>query len=144
MTTVSSTAPPRSGRARPPWAAPVLHLAAVAATLVVAVRSPEESGHYPTCPFLAITGWWCPGCGSLRAVHALAHGDVGTAIDRNVLTVAAIPFAAIAWVMWLVRRTRPQRPPGRGVPAPAIWAGLILLVAFGVFRNTGPGAWFAP
>ena len=37
-------------------------------------------GHYPTCPFLAITGWYCPGCGSLRAVHDLLHGDLAGAV----------------------------------------------------------------
>src|SRR5690606_29528852 len=46
-------------------------VAGAAATLVVATVSPEEPGHYPTCPFLALTGAWCPGCGSLRALHAL-------------------------------------------------------------------------
>ena len=40
---------------------------------------PNQPGHYPTDPFLAITGLYCPGCGTLRALHALARGDLLTA-----------------------------------------------------------------
>lgn len=136
---------PRERSTRAALSAPLLTLAATAsATALVAVRSPEESGHYPTCPFLAITGWWCPGCGSMRAVHALAHGDVGTAIDRNVLTVAAIPVALAAWVLWVKRSLHPTGRPARGVPSTVVWSVLLLVAAFGVFRNTGAGEWFAP
>ena len=34
---------------------------------VVAVLDPNEPGHYPTCPFLRLTGLGVPGCGSLAA-----------------------------------------------------------------------------
>ena len=42
---------------------------ALAATAYVGLVDPNESGHYPTCPFLALTGRFCPGCGSLRAAR---------------------------------------------------------------------------
>ncbi|MEJ2068687.1 MAG: DUF2752 domain-containing protein, partial [Deltaproteobacteria bacterium] len=35
---------------------------------------PGQSPIYPPCPFHLITGLYCPGCGSLRALHALFHG----------------------------------------------------------------------
>jgi hypothetical protein len=40
---------------------------ALAAAALVHVVDPNDSGNYPTCPFLALTGRFCPGCGSLRA-----------------------------------------------------------------------------
>jgi hypothetical protein len=126
-------------------AAPLAVLAGgVAAVVVVATSDPEEPGHYPTCPFLSVTGWWCPGCGSLRAVHALAHGDIGTAIDRNVLTVLAVPALVLAWVAWL-RRTVTGRPRSRwAAPPAALWGLLATVVAFWVLRNVPVGSWLAP
>ncbi|MGQ0843361.1 MAG: DUF2752 domain-containing protein [Sporichthyaceae bacterium] len=117
---------------------------ALAGLGVVATLSPEETGHYPTCPILAVTGAFCPGCGSLRSLHALAGGDLGTALERNVLFVASLPLALWAWAAWVRRRAI-----GR---APQIWASAVpLLVAFGVLvlgfavlRNTSWGSWLAP
>lgn len=123
--------------------AAVLAAAAVAVGVVAAV-DPEQAGHYPTCPFLSVTGLYCPGCGSLRAVHALAHGDVVTAVDRNVLVVAALPALAASWVLW-ARRVAAGRPrTGPGAPAAAVWALLGVIIAFWVLRNLPAGAWLTP
>ena len=45
------------------------------ALATLATVDPNQPGHYPTCPFLATTGFYCPGCGALRAVHDLLHGE---------------------------------------------------------------------
>ncbi len=37
---------------------------------------PLKVSFYPHCPFFMLTGYKCPGCGSLRALHALLHGKV--------------------------------------------------------------------
>ncbi|MGQ0466886.1 MAG: DUF2752 domain-containing protein [Sporichthyaceae bacterium] len=131
----------RAQRTAAPAAVGVAVLAALA---VVAVRNPEEPGHYPTCPFYAATDLYCPGCGSLRAVHALAHGDLGTAIDRNVLAVAVLPFFAVLWVVWM-RRGLTGRPAGSWM-APVSWlyAFLGVVAAFWIFRNVPAGSWLAP
>jgi hypothetical protein len=118
-------------------------LGAAAAVSVVAVVDPNESGHYPTCPFLALTGHWCPGCGSLRALHALAHGDVLGAVGRNVLLVASLPLLAWLWLRW-VRRSWTGTPRPALAPPVLIWAGLVLVLAFAVLRNLPIGAALAP
>jgi len=142
MTTYAPAGPTRG--VRPTLAGPLgVAALAVAAVGVVAVVDPNEAGHYPTCPFLALTGLACPGCGSLRAVHALAHGDVGTALGLNLLTVLAVVPLVVIWARWLVRsRTGASR---RTVaPAPLLWGMLVLVVAFGVLRNLPAFAWLAP
>lgn len=139
-------APARPRTRRPgAWRGPVAALAAVSAGIAtVAVVSPEEPGHYPTCPFLSLTGWACPGCGGLRAVHALTRGDVTTAVERNVLVVAAIPLLALIWVQWLRHRVAERPPRGRGAPAVLLWTLLGVVVAFWVVRNLPFGSWLAP
>jgi len=51
---------------------------------------------FPHCPFNTLTGLYCPGCGSQRAISSLLHGDVMQAIGFNVLMVASLPVLVYA------------------------------------------------
>ena len=100
----------------------------------------------PTCPFYAITGRYGPGCGTLRCLHALAHGHLGAAIDHNTLTVSLLPLVVAAWVSVGIAAVRGR--PAREWRLPT-WAGWVLASAFVVFwvlRNLSlPAlAWLAP
>jgi hypothetical protein len=118
-------------------------LAVMAGAAVLGVVSPELPGHYPPCPFQAVTGLFCPGCGGLRAVHALVHGDVVTAVQRNVLVVVLLPCVVLAWVAWIRRRL--HDPMAVWYPsAAASRALLVALVGFGVLRNLPGFAFLAP
>src|SRR4029078_9764705 len=77
--------------------------AAVASVALLAVVDPNEPGHYPTCPFLALTGFYCPGCGSMRAVHDLVHGDLSGSLARNPMTVVAVAVMLVAYAAWTRR-----------------------------------------
>jgi len=59
---------------------------------------PSQSGVFPRCPFLSLTGFKCPGCGSQRAIHALLHGDVGAAFGHNAMLLIALPWIAVLLV----------------------------------------------
>ncbi len=109
---------------------------AVAVVGLVAAVDPNEPGHYPPCLFRRLTGLHCPGCGSLRGIHALAHGDLLGAVGSNVLIVIALPVLAVLWLRWLHRC--------RTMPALALWAFAVLAVAFTVVRNLPFGAALAP
>ena len=109
--------------------------AAVFAALftLTATVSPEQPGHYPACPFRAITGYACPGCGSLRALHDLAHGHFTTALTHNAVLVMMLPFAAAAWLRAVTGRT--------GAVASPRWlcyAAMAILAMWTVIRNLPP------
>ena len=87
-----SIAPSGTTRGRELLSFVAVTAAGVGAIGMLAVVSPEEQGHYPTCPFLTITGYFCPGCGSLRAIHALTQGDIVTAWERNPLLLVMGPL----------------------------------------------------
>jgi len=116
--------------------------AAVAAVAVVSVSylaavNPHEGGNYPTCPSLLLTGFYCPGCGSLRAIHDLAHGDVVGALDMNILAVIAIPWLVWRWYAWTAAaagRTITRKP----APAWAIYALAGAIVVYWIARNLPP------
>jgi hypothetical protein len=124
---------------------PVLVLAgAAAAVTYVAMVDPNEQGHYPTCPFLAVTGYYCPGCGSLRMLHAAAHGQLGEAFGRNPLAFAFLPLLGYLWARWALASAR-----GRPVPSVRfrpwlVWAFIGLVLVFWLVRNLPVGHALAP
>jgi hypothetical protein len=150
------TAAPPAALAR--LTAPLLSAAGVlGATAVLYVRNPHQSGSYGFCPWNVLTGGYCPGCGGLRAVHDLAHGDLAAAASSNLLLVALLPVAVLLWAGWARSRWRgrPRPFPGRTSPyaRPALWSVAVVVLAFTALRNTGDlagsaglalGAWLAP
>lgn len=112
-------------------------------TVLVFFHDPNQPGSYGICPSIALTGRPCAGCGGLRAVHALTHGDVALALDQNVLVVAAIPVAAIVWLIvlrraWVGAPARPRLTLG-------FWlAVLAILLVFTVVRNIPAFSYLAP
>ena len=111
------------------------------ATLALRLRDPHEHAAWGLCPSAAL-GFSCPGCGGLRAVNDLTHGDVAAAASSNLAFVVALPFIVLGLALWAVGRWRgrPYRVP-IGVLRPVAYAGLALLLVFTVLRNlpAGPG-----
>jgi hypothetical protein len=116
---------------------------ALVGTAGLAVVDPNVPGHYPSCPFLAITGWYCPGCGALRAVHALANGDLTTALARNPFAVVALGYLVVAWVVWFWRTAR-GRPVQWSARPWALYGVLGAILLFGVLRNLPGWTWLSP
>jgi Protein of unknown function (DUF2752) len=116
---------------------------ALVGTGFVASVDPNVAGHYPTCPFLAVTGWYCPGCGALRAVHALAHGDILTALARNPFAVVAFAYLGVVWVLWL-ERTLTGRPSRWSTPPWMLYTMVGSILAFWVLRNVPGWTWLSP
>lgn len=62
---------------------------------VLYLFNPAVSALYPRCMFNLVTGYFCPGCGSLRALHHLLHGNFIDAAKMNPLLVTAIPIISV-------------------------------------------------
>ncbi len=77
------------------WGVCVLVLAVSGFLSVLWKYNPETSQIFPTCPFLRLTGLYCPGCGTLRALHHLLHINILEAIRYNVLSLVALVFLSI-------------------------------------------------
>ena len=65
---------------------------AVGGLSLIYLMDPETSDLYPPCPSLALTGLYCPGCGTLRALHQLTRGHPVAALDLNPLMMLLVPF----------------------------------------------------
>jgi hypothetical protein len=103
--------------------------AAVGALAYIGIGDPHSPDFaFPTCPFKALTGWYCPGCGGLRMTHDLLHGDLAAAVVDNVFLLVGLPMLA-AWL--LVRWRRGEKL----MPMPAIVVIAIAAITWTVVRN---------
>ena len=106
------------------------------ATLVtVGLRDPNAAGNYPTCPSISLFGVHCPGCGALRGLHELAHGDVLGMFARNALMPIGLVLLAWAWLSWTDRRLGHDRVPPLRPPVPVLYGATVVVVVFAVLRN---------
>ena len=120
----------------PLWAAyAVLAATGMAGLSIVYLFDPRSPGLYPICPFFGLTGCYCPGCGTLRALHQLMHGDIAAAFGYNAYAMLALPIIAYSFTVGGLRAYGLPAPPHIFVPAPLIWTLLIAVLAFWLLRN---------
>jgi hypothetical protein len=95
----------------------------------VGLNDPHNpSSLFPICPFKALTGLNCPGCGGLRMMHDVLHGDITAAVVDNVFLLVGLPLLA-AWLLYRWRRHQPL------LTKPALAVIVVAAVTWTVVRN---------
>jgi Protein of unknown function (DUF2752) len=101
----------------------------------LAFLDPAETTFIPMCPCRLLTGLYCPGCGSLRAIHAMTRLRIDRAFGYNPLLVLFVPlfiwfFAAnLATACWGPDKIKFSLPPAFAKSL------LLIIVAYFVIRN---------
>jgi hypothetical protein len=119
-------------------------------TIALHFRDPHSSGSWGYCPFYALTGLYCPGCGGLRAVNDLTNGDFAGAASSNLVLLVMIPVVVVFWLRWTGRAWSGAAPAPAGRERPGVRVGVwvvvlsVVLVVFVVLRNLPMGSWLAP
>jgi len=113
--------------------------ACAGATAFLYAVDPNRHAVYPQCLLYNTTGIYCAGCGATRAIHALLHGQVITALHDNALFVAAFPlllyvtgsYVLAAWSAnaWPAIRLDGRKLTQRGI------AIFLLMISFMILRN---------
>jgi hypothetical protein len=144
MATVYAPPEPPATRGRR-MLAPAATIGALSlATLALHVRDPHSSGTWGFCPSAAM-GWYCPGCGGLRAVNDLTNGQVGAALSSNIMVTLLIPVVVAGLLLWTSDRWRGRsRDLDGATVTKATIAFAAVAVTFSVVRNLAFGAWLAP
>jgi hypothetical protein len=107
----------------------------LAGLVLLRYANPATSRLFPPCPFLWLTGWYCPGCGSLRALHQLLHGNVRAAFAFNPFAVLAFPFLTYGGASRAAYLLNCRHFPSIFLPAWSIWTLFSAIVLFGILRN---------
>ena len=56
--------------------------------------NPTNYDLFPDCPFYTVTGAYCPGCGSQRAIHDIFHLNLLEALSHNAILVITLFLGA--------------------------------------------------
>ena len=108
---------------------------AAAASTVLFAFDPSRAEFYPPCPIRALTGLYCPGCGTCRALHELLHGHLAEAFGLNPVMVLLIPFLGYMLLPYVAFAVAGKRVPANSIPA--LWTRFALwaILAYWVLRN---------
>jgi len=85
------------------------------------------------CPFLAATGYDCPGCGATRCVCSIFRLQFYLAIQYN-LAVFIYFFPVMAWYIYCIYKVI-RRGKFAKIPGWFVWFTLAFFVCFWVVRN---------
>ena len=96
---------------------------------------PAQSDIFPPCPFRFLTGFDCPGCGTLRGLHQLLRGNILSALDLNVMMVLTLPYLGISLLTVLAADFTGRDVVRVPVPATLVWGILATIILFWVARN---------
>lgn len=122
--------------------APLL-VAATATMMCAAIWAGDPTtpnGPLPVCPTKALLGIDCPGCGSLRMLYSLMHGNLMAAARFNALGLAAVVLLVWAYLAWTYGRLAGRRVRSWQHGRWAAAATLAVVAAWFVVRNIS----FAP
>ncbi len=130
------------------WLQPVASaLAGAAALFYVRGFGNSVPNLIPPCPFHAVTGWWCPGCGLTRGTRALMHGHLQQALGFNLFTPLVLGVLIYTWLVWAVPRVGgPALPALSPIPRRTLFVLGTIALLFTIARNlaVAPLAALAP
>ena len=67
-------------------------------TILYSLDPATSQGVYPPSLTRTLGGFYCAGCGTLRGLHQILHGNIQAAWDLNPLLVVVLPYL----IYWLI------------------------------------------
>jgi len=125
------------------FAGAVLAATVLGSGAVLFFFNPSTHGFYPVCVFHKLTGLNCPGCGGTRAAYQLLHGHLLNALRDNALFILTL-VALMGRGLWFMARKVRHQPATLSVPPKALWALLVIAIAFSVLRNLPAFSFLSP
>lgn len=112
-------------------------LLAVIVTLAVLffALNPNEHAIFPRCPFNVLTGYYCPGCGSQRAIHSLLHLNFAGVARNNILFIPTVVLVVYHYTYSFVNSLFGLKLPNVFYLKHTPWVICLVIGAFAVLRN---------
>lgn len=90
---------------------------------------------YPPCPWYFLTKTYCPGCGSLRGLNGMIHGNLLSMFKHNILAGFSLPFLLYSYISIAIKGMKGYQLPNLGFTKAEIYFLLILLIIYAILRN---------
>jgi hypothetical protein len=99
------------------------------------VVDPAKHDFFPRCLFNSITGYYCPGCGSQRAVHSLLHLDFAGVVSQNFLFIPALLLILYHYFHTVLNRKLNWKLPNILYFKSTPWIIFVIVIIFWILRN---------
>jgi len=120
----------------------LLSLAAVfagAGAAFLYFHDPSQGRGLIPCPIYSLTGTYCTGCGTTRALYSILHLDFVQAFHYNAALCILLPFLTVYLAVCCVQFIRYGWVPfNRKLSSKWLLTVAVILVAYGVLRNFIP------
>lgn len=97
-----------------------------------------EYTFYPQCPTYALTKTHCPGCGTMRGVNGLLHGNVTALFTYNILALIALPFLIYHFFLLVWGAVTGYKLPTIAFNAKELILIAVVLILYWILRNFIP------
>lgn len=121
-------------------------VAVILLSIIYYFLDPGELIIFPKCFFFSLTGWYCPGCGSQRAIHHLLHLNLNEVVTNNMLILPGFLLIGYHYSYQAANRkfnlTLPNVLYKRSTP----WLIFAIVLGYWIIRNLEvvPFTYFAP
>ena len=99
------------------------------------VLDPAKHNIFPSCLFNSVTGYYCPGCGSQRAIHSLLHFDIAGVVSYNFLFIPAFLLIIYHYLHPVLNRIFGWKLPNIIYFKSTPWIIFGFVLAFWILRN---------
>jgi hypothetical protein len=99
------------------------------------ILDPAKNAIFPKCAFHSLSGYYCPGCGSQRAIHSLLHLNISGVIGNNFLFLPAVLMIVYHYVHPLANRKFNWRLPNILYFKSTPWIIFAVIILFWILRN---------
>ncbi len=113
----------------------VLLLLILGVAVLFFILDPTKYNIFPHCMFHSLTGAYCPGCGSQRALHSLLHLRLGEVVSYNFLFLPAGLFILYHYLHPLLNKTFQLKLPNLFYKKNTPWVVLTIVLLFWILRN---------
>ena len=97
--------------------------------------NPSEYSFFPKCPFHSITGLYCPGCGSQRAIHEILHLNILEGLKHNFLIIILIFILGYPFVLNLLTKAYNKNFNNILHNPKTTYTILVLVILYWILRN---------
>lgn len=88
-----------------------------------------------SCPFHALTGYDCPGCGGTRAVRSLLKGDLRMSVQYHPLVLYTVIVLLMELIIRLICKNGKHPVNHRKRERVLVLIGVVILLANWIFKN---------
>ena len=99
------------------------------------ILDPDQQAIFPRCIFYSFSGYYCPGCGSQRAIHNLLHLNFFGVVQNNILFLPAVLAIIYHYLYSILNRLFNWRLPNIFYMKNTPWIIFGIILLFWLLRN---------